>query len=240
MQTTATRIILVGATGRMGALIDALATPRPDVDIVARLDAHASYEGGRGAADVVVDFSAPAGTMRAVEAARRTGAALLCGTTGLGRAQTDALTELSQHQAVLTSSNTSIGVAILRRLVAQAAEWLPSDYSVEILDVHHAMKRDQPSGTALALVEACVGAGRSTGAESVRSIREGDTVGDHEVAFAGPLETLSIRHSAGSRKLFADGAIRAAIWLRGRSSGLWSMDDVFDSGGGSTAVTPSN
>lgn len=229
MNTVVTRIVLVGARGRMGRLIDALAAPRADVDIVARVGSDASVDVNAIEADVVVDFSSPEGSRHAVDIARRADAALLVGTTGHAAADVRAFTELSQHQAVLIAPNTSPAVTILRRLVAAAAAALPSDFAVEIDDVHHAGKRDRPSGTASALADACRDAGRSVPVEAVTSVRAGDTIGDHEIRFIGPLETLSFGHSAGSRKLFADGAIRAAIWLRDRPRGLWSMDDVVDS-----------
>ena len=194
--------------------------------------------------DVVVDFSAPEASARHAKLAAATGKALVVGTTGLDARQMEILKTAAKKAPILCAPNMSVGVNILLRLVREAAAQLGEDYDIEILEMHHRHKADAPSGTALALGRAAAeGRGvdlakksarardgvtgpRKAGAIGFAVLRGGDEVGFHRVLFAGPGEVLELSHRATSRRVFARGALRAALWLAKRKPGLYAMADV--------------
>lgn len=228
-----TRIALIGATGRMGMRIDALAHTDPEVCIALRMGrtaaaaTAATTPSAGGVIDVVVDFSSEAGTRVAIETARLHGAALLVGTTGLSAEISQELTALATRQAVLVAPNTSLGVAVTRKLAQLAAELLgPAGWRVDIVESHHDRKKDAPSGTALAVARSLEAGGMPVPSDRIHAIRAGDTIGEHEIRLAGPSERIHIMHQAVSRDLFAAGALRAAKWLHGRPAGSYTMDAV--------------
>ena len=212
----------------MGQRIDALAIDDDAVHVAARINAKNSSESARiSTIDVIIDFSSEEGTRNAISIARATGAALLVGTTGLSREVDGALRELAKISAVLIAPNTSLGVAVTKRLARLAAELLgPSGWSVDIIESHHDRKKDAPSGTALALARALVDGGMSLENRQIHAIRAGDTIGEHEIRFAGPSERIHIMHQAVTRDLFAAGALRGAKWLAGKPAGLYTMEDI--------------
>ncbi len=212
----------------MGQRIDALAIDDDAVHVAARITAKNSSESARiSTIDVIIDFSSEEGTRNAISIARATGAALLVGTTGLSREVDGALRELAKISAVLIAPNTSLGVAVTKRLARLAAELLgPSGWSVDIIESHHDRKKDAPSGTALALARALVDGGMSLENRQIHAIRAGDTIGEHEIRFAGPSERIHIMHQAVTRDLFAAGALRGAKWLAGKPAGLYTMEDI--------------
>jgi 4-hydroxy-tetrahydrodipicolinate reductase len=199
-------------------------------------------------ADVLIDFTRPEGTLAHVAACARAGVAAVVGTTGLAAADRQALAEFANAIPIVFAPNMSVGVAVLLRLVQQAAKLLGEGYDVEIVEMHHRHKVDAPSGTALLLGEAAARAlgrdlktdgvfGRSgvtgerkPGAIGFASLRGGDVVGDHSVIFAGAGERLELTHKAGSRLNFAQGALRAARFVAAKraagTKGLFDMQDV--------------
>lgn len=194
--------------------------------------------------DVLVDFSHGESFSAALELARYRRAAFVSGTTGLNPLQQAELAHAAQSIPVLWAANFSLGVALLTRLVREASRALGAGVDVEIVEAHHRHKQDAPSGTALHLGRA-VAEGRDVVLETVAvhdrssaprarregeigfaSLRAGDIVGEHTVMFAMAGERLSLSHSAGSRDLFARGALRAASWLIGKAPGQYRMEDV--------------
>lgn len=238
MQEANVRIILVGANGRMGRLIDACAAEDRAVRVIERLGrtnlqqfmgkiaSAAASEDRPG--DVVIDFSSDDGTRAALGLATTLGLPLVTGTTGLSGTTAAAIGEAAKKIAVLPCSNTSLGVAVLRRLVAEAARLLGPGYDLDIVESHHRRKVDAPSGTALSLASALAEAGRPVPADRIHSLRGGDVVGQHEVVFAGPGETIRLEHRAERRELFALGALRAAKWLAGRPAGHYRIEDTLN------------
>jgi 4-hydroxy-tetrahydrodipicolinate reductase len=194
---------------------------------------------------VLVDFSAPSALQSSLDRAIAAGVPILVGTTGLDDFAGRRIAAAAEQVAVLQAANTSLGIALLADLVERAAQVLGPDWDIEVLDVHHAMKADAPSGTALALGEAAArgrsaelkaergrdgtGLKREAGAIGYASIRGGTVPGDHDVLFLGPEERLILSHRAESRAIFARGALAAARFLAGRPAGLYSMRDVIDS-----------
>lgn len=228
---TPVRIAIVGAGGRMGSRIDAIASNDPSVLICARFHReNLDQQALAASAEVIVDFSCEPGTRAALGMARMGRAALLVGTTGLSDATRGELVALSAERAVLVAPNVSFGVAVVRRLAHLAATLLgPAGWTVDLIETHHDRKKDAPSGTALALAESLSRGGLADAGGRIHSIRAGDVVGEHEIRLAGPGERIQLAHQADSRDLFAQGAIRAAKWLAGRPPGAYSMDDVLGS-----------
>lgn len=229
---TPTRIAVVGASGRTGRRVVACASNDAAFEVVAGLTRADADMLERAAApapdvDVVVDFSTPDGTRTAIALARRLHAAIVIGTTGLPDEIHQAAGDLAESQAVLVAGNTSLGMAILRRLATDAARALGPGFDIDLVESHRAGKRDAPSGSALQLADAINDVtGGALPSERVHSMRSGDIVGDHEVRFSGPGEMIFLSHRASNRDLFARGALTAAAWLRGRSAGRYTMDDV--------------
>lgn len=194
--------------------------------------------------EVMIDFTQPEATLAALDLCRCNKKAMVIGTTGFTPGQREAIEMAAREIPICTAANFSIGVNVVLGLLGQAARTLGDGYDVEIVEAHHRHKVDAPSGTALAMGEEVAQAlGRSlkecaiygregrTGARDRQTIgfatvRGGDVVGDHTVLFLGEGERVEISHKATSRLNFAQGALRAALWLAGREPGLYSMQDV--------------
>lgn len=260
-----TPIVVCGAAGRMGQLIIRLIAETPNARLVAAVEAGGHGALGRDAGEtsgiaplgvrietgyapqpgsVTLDFTAPAAALAHLAAAAEAGAAIVVGTTGLSAADRARAAELGRRMPTIVAPNMSIGVNVLEGLVAAATRALGSAFDVEIVEVHHRLKRDAPSGTALRLGEVVAEAqgtsldgharfGRQgepgpRGNEEigVLAVRGGDVVGDHTVLFLGAGERLELTHRTQSRDCLARGAVRAALWLAGRAPGLYTMRDV--------------
>ena len=223
------RIGLIGGDGRMGRALAAEIDAAPDL---APDDAHAQ---------VLIDFSAPEALSASLDRARAAAVPLVIGTTGLDAPAGALIAEAATAIPILRSANMSLGVTLLAHLVREAAAKLGPEWDIEILEMHHAAKRDAPSGTALLLGGAAAdGRGvdhapaidragvRTPGAIGYASLRGGTVAGDHDVIFAGSSERLILSHRAESRAIFARGALVAARWIVARPPGLYSMSDVLD------------
>lgn len=254
------RVAVNGATGRMGrVLVDLLRRDRR-FELVAAITSADAPEMGAPVApgsrlcfthdwadapalDVVIDFSGPDGLAAALAHCRANGVALVVGTTGLGDALEASLAEATSGIAVLRSANFSLGVAVLARLLRQAAAGL-ADWDLEIIEAHHGRKEDAPSGTALLLGEAAA-AGRDVelarqavfaregrpgprkaGDIGFAVVRGGDIVGEHTAMLIGQGERVELAHRATDRGIFARGAIEAAYWLAGKAPGSYSLDSM--------------
>jgi len=195
-------------------------------------------------ADGIVDFSLPQATVAYAGYAAQARIAHVIGTTGCSPEDDAAIAAAARHATIVKSGNMSLGVNLLSVLVEQAAKSLPAEFDIEVLEMHHRHKVDAPSGTALLLGEAAA-AGRDIALadNSVRSrdghtgprregtigfatLRGGSVVGEHSVYLSGPSETLILTHKAEDRAIFANGALKATLWARGRKPGLYSMRDV--------------
>lgn len=254
-----TKFALTGAAGRMGTLVIQEASKVGDLELVAGFDAvsfgkplsgnvlvsdASQLREGLAATkpDVLIDFTIASAAVENVCTAAEMGIDLVVGTTGFSPEQLARMREaISGRVAAVITPNFSVGVNLFWKIVAEAASAL-KDYDIEIIEAHHNQKRDAPSGTALATVDAIRSAlgdievvyGREgirlRGKEiGVHAVRAGDIVGDHTVLFAGPGERLEIKHQAHSRTAFASGAVRAACWVVGKEPGVYSMVDVLGS-----------
>ena len=195
-------------------------------------------------AEAVLDFTAPAASVGHAGLAAQAEAVHVIGTTGLDAEQNAAIARAAQHATIVQAANMSLGVNVLLALVERAARTLDPDYDIEVVEMHHRYKVDAPSGTALALGRAAA-AGRGVEldrvAQKVRdgvtgarrrgdigfaTLRGGDVAGEHTVIFAGDGERVELSHKASSREVFARGAVKAALWARGKPPGLYGMKDV--------------
>ena len=212
----------------MGGRIAACAEADAACTVVQRIDRGDALAVHAGAVDALLDFSSSDGASRAAEVAEALGCALLVGTTGLTDGALAAIDRAARRVPAMVAPNTSLGVAVARRLAAEAARLLPG-FDVDIVETHHVRKLDAPSGTACSLAEAVArGRGEALDPARIHSVRAGDVVGDHEVAFSGPGERISVVHRATSRDLFALGAIRMARWLAAQPAGRHAPDAWFD------------
>ncbi|HKP93471.1 MAG TPA: 4-hydroxy-tetrahydrodipicolinate reductase [Chthoniobacterales bacterium] len=237
------RVLLLGAKGRMGEAI-AAAAEKAGASIAAGLDLGDEIGNHIRDCDVVIDFSH---SSAANALGRACGGALkpvVIGTTGHSEQERASIGELAKSVPVVLSPNFSVGVNALFWLTRKATEMLGEGFDLEIVEAHHRLKKDAPSGTAKKLAEIlCEARGldyrkdvkhgregmpgeRPANEIGVHSIRGGDTVGDHTVAFAGAGERLELTHRAASRETFAAGALRAAHWVIGKPPGIYSMEDV--------------
>ncbi len=195
-------------------------------------------------ADAVIDFTAPAISVKHAELAAQAQAVLVLGTTGLDKEQDAAIARAAQHATIVQAANMSLGVNVLMELVECTARMLDPDFDIEIVEIHHRYKVDAPSGTALALGKAAA-QGRAVDLDQVAqrvrdgvtgprrrgdigfaTLRGGDVAGEHTVALVGDGERIELTHRATTREVFARGAIKAALWARGKPPGLYSMRDV--------------
>ncbi|HSW46994.1 MAG TPA: 4-hydroxy-tetrahydrodipicolinate reductase [Phycisphaerae bacterium] len=259
------RLAVTGAAGRMGSRIIALAKCDQRFKVVSALERaghpHIGQDAGELAGtgrigleiqdrldtdyDVMIEFSLPAGTMHWIESCLGRERPILIGTTGHTPEQLAGIEQAARSIAVLKATNTSVGVNLMFKLVAEMAAALGEEYDIEIIETHHRFKKDAPSGTAVSLRDSIL---KATGRDAARDViygrrgetgqrpakqigvhalRVGDTIGEHEVQFGSLGETLTLRHSAHTRDTFVKGALRAAAWLSGKPAGRYQMNDVF-------------
>jgi 4-hydroxy-tetrahydrodipicolinate reductase len=239
-----TKIIIAGAKGRMGTALLRCAASIPDLSVVGQIDVGDDLGAVLGQSDVVIDFTSHESTLGLARLCAEHGKAIVIGTTGHGEAERKELTSLSSKIPMVWSSNYSTGVNALFWLTRKAAEILGPDFDLEVIEMHHRLKKDAPSGTAATLAQILADArklsldqdarhgrhglvGERTAREiGVHSIRGGDVVGDHTVIFANVGERVELTHKASSRDTFAFGALRAARWAVGKKPGLYDMQDV--------------
>ena len=258
---TPLRVACVGALGRMGEQVRALVAAADDLVLSGALegpghprlgetvapgvrvvdDANAALAG----ADVAIDFTIPRATCAVLPVAAERGVAYVCGTTGLSATDRAQLEIAAKRIPLVWTPNFAVAVYVLAHLVGTAARLL-ADTDAEIVELHHAAKRDAPSGTALKLAEAIAAArgvdlakamvstrsgdtgARPAGAIGVQALRGGDNPGEHTVFFLGRGERLELTHRAVTRDHFAAGAMRAARWIAGKPAGLYGMEQVLE------------
>jgi 4-hydroxy-tetrahydrodipicolinate reductase len=260
------RIAIVGASGRMGRMLIDAVLAAGDTELAGALDVASSPAVGQDAtaylgrpcgvtitadlqtalaeAQVLIDFTRPEGTMAHLAACRERGVKAVIGTTGFSPEQKAQIGAHAQHIGIVMAPNMSVGVNVMLKLVELAAKALGPDYDVDVFEMHHKLKVDAPSGTALKLGEVAAAARATslerdavftrhghTGERKPGSIgfavaRGGDVVGDHTVYFAGTGERIEITHRSSSRATYAQGAMRAAKFVASRREGLYGMEDV--------------
>ncbi|MBF0318566.1 MAG: 4-hydroxy-tetrahydrodipicolinate reductase [Nitrospirae bacterium] len=260
-------ISIAGAAGKMGQRIGVLALEHPSIKLVGAFEraGHISLGMDFGevagvartgvaltdniaqtldSADVVVDFTSPESTLGNLRVCSDHKKAIVIGTTGLSSEETARVVSYGKKIPVVLAPNMSVGVNLLLKVLADVARALGDDYDIEIVEAHHRLKKDAPSGTALKMAQVIAEAmsrkldevsvlcrsgiigERKKKEIGIQTIRAGDIVGEHTVLFGGLGERIEITHKASSRDTFARGALRAALWLQGKPAGIYDMQDV--------------
>ncbi len=248
-----TRIILCGACGKMGGNVLSLLASDNEAEAVCGVDlypkeigipVYKSFADVKEEADVIIDFSSADGVSERLEYAKTHNLGIVLASTGFSPADLALIDEYAKTTAIFKTANLSLGVNLMQALCKAAAQVLGENFDVEIIEKHHNLKKDAPSGTALMLADSVNEAfngektyvdGRSgiVGARDkkeigMHAVRGGTIVGEHEVMFAGEDEIITITHSASSKRVFAVGAIRAAKFLNGKGAGRYEMKDLLD------------
>ena len=261
------KAIVTGAAGRMGARIISIIGETPGIELSGALEREGHPAIGKDAgifsgsgsmgipissnleniidgADVVIDFTSVDASLENIRTCSKAGKGIVIGSTGFSTSQVQTIKDTAAKIPCVLSANMSVGVNVLLKALKDTARVLGDDYDVEIVEAHHRLKKDAPSGTAMMLGRALADAlgrnldevgvyerhgiiGERTKKEiGIQTIRGGDIVGDHTVYFAGTGERLEFTHRAHTRDNFAKGAVRAAVWLAGKGPGLYDMQDV--------------
>ncbi len=239
-----TNVIITGCKGRMGQTLIACAARFPELQVVGQVDVGDDLRSVMGKADAVIDFSFHDATATVAELCAAHQNALIIGTTGHTEAEKARILKLKTQIPIVWASNYSTGVNTLFWLTRKAAEILGPNFDLEVVEMHHRLKKDAPSGTATTLAEILAEVrqqqlkdvirhgregivGERTATEiGMHSLRGGDVVGDHTVIFAANGERVELTHKASSRETFANGALRAALWIVRQRPGLYDMQDV--------------
>jgi 4-hydroxy-tetrahydrodipicolinate reductase len=261
------KVIVAGAAGRMGTRLVALIKDSTALMLAGAIEGKGHHALGEDAGEaagsgkigmaitddlpgllergeVVIDFSVPEGTLGHLRAVAQHRRAMVIGTTGFNPAELEELKSLARQVPCVLSPNMSVGVNLLYKVIGEMAKTLGDEYDIEIIEAHHRLKKDAPSGTALKLAEVLsravnrdlnqVGVYARKGLVGerkrheigIQSVRAGDIVGDHTVLFGGMGERIEVTHRASSRDTFARGALRAAQWVVRQPPGLYDMMDV--------------
>jgi 4-hydroxy-tetrahydrodipicolinate reductase len=238
------RLLINGSRGRMGQSLVACAAEDPQLKVTAQVDAGDDFTAALATCDAVIDFSHHSILQSVLDGCAQSAKTLVIGTTGHSDAQVAAIRATAARIPVVYAPNFSVGVNTLFWLTRKAAEILGPGFDLEVVEMHHRLKKDAPSGTATTLLE-ILGevrevqlaealrhgrqgiTGERTASEiGIHAIRGGDVVGDHTVIFAANGERVELTHKASNRDTFANGALRAAAWVPGRAAGVYDMQDV--------------
>ena len=239
------RVAITGASGRMGKMLIEAVQAAEDCTLHVTLDKGDDVRAGLAGADVLIDFTRPEATLEHLAACAELGVKAVIGTTGFDDAQKAQLAKYAERTAIVFAPNMSVGVNVVLKLLDMAARALAEGYDIEIVEAHHRMKVDAPSGTALQMgqvvadalgrdLKTCAVYGRE-GVTGVRdpstigfaTVRGGDIIGDHTVLFAGIGERIEVSHKATNRTIYAQGSLRCARFLAGgKMTGLFGMNDV--------------
>lgn len=262
-----TNIIVTGATGRMGSRITALSKEYPELKIIGATERRGHEAIGKDigqivgigetgirltdslkdivdSCDVIIDFTHTGSSLEHLRLSSSRGKAMVIGTTGFSRDELKEIEALTKNIPAVLAPNMSVGVNLILKVLKDISHVLGDDYDIEIIEAHHRLKKDAPSGTAMKMAQVIADAvnrnidevgvyarrgliGERTKKEiGIQTVRAGDIVGEHTVLFGGLGERIEITHKASSRDTFARGALRAAIWVHNKSAGLYDMQDV--------------
>ncbi len=248
-----TKLILVGACGKMGRVVADIVSKRDDCSIAAGVDkfpkecAFPVYDSIFDVledADAVIDFSHPSALNDLLEYTKNTGTPLVLATTGYDDKQKNLIADASKHSPIFFTYNMSMGINLLANLAKKAAQVLGSSFDIEIIEKHHNQKIDAPSGTALMLADAVCEIKdtpmkyvydrhskrekRMQNEIGLHAVRGGTIVGEHDIIFAGRDEIITLSHSARSKEVFAVGAVNAAVYMSDKPAGLYDMKELID------------
>lgn len=249
-----TNLIITGANGKMGKVLQSIIDNRDDCKIVAGVDLNTEQNGSfpvyssiaevNEDADVIIDFSNPVLLDDLLEYSKNTGVALVIATTGYSDDEKQKIYDASKISPIFFTYNMSLGINLLANLAKKATEILGNDFDIEIIEKHHNQKIDAPSGTALMLADAICEVTpqpmkyefdrhskrekRTKNEIGLHAVRGGTIVGEHDIIFAGRDEIITLSHSARSKEIFAVGAVNAAVYMSGKQPGMYDMKELID------------
>ena len=244
------KICLIGGTGRMGTVLKKKFLLNKNFKLInsfSRNNIDENYlRDSVKKSDIIIDFSRPIASMAATKMAVLFKKKIIIGTTGFSNKQESFIKKASNKIAILKSGNMSLGINLIEYITRNLSKKIPNNFQISIYDDHHNKKKDYPSGTALMLANA-VANGKGKKLSSIKGkiflnkngktssnkinfyiTRKGKTIGKHSVNFDNKIEKIEIKHTSNSRELFAEGAMKAALWLKGKNKGLFSMQDMLN------------
>lgn len=247
-----TKIIITGANGKMGKVLQNIIAGREDCTVVAGVDINTSQYGSfpiydkiydvSENADVIIDFSNPALLDDLLEYSLKKNIPLVLATTGYDEEQKNKINEASKNIPIFFTYNMSLGINLIANLAKKATEILGSEFDIEIVEKHHNQKIDAPSGTALMIADAICEVTpnpmkyeydrhsrrekRNKNEIGIHAVRGGTIVGEHDIIFAGRDEIITLSHSARSKEIFAVGAVNAAVYMKGKDAGMYDMKEL--------------
>lgn len=223
-------LIVCGSTGRMGSQIIAMAQESGQWGKIIGVNRQVPLAQVIGDGEVVIDFTLPEAIQNHLELAVRHRRPIVIGTTGLNAAQENLLKESAKKVPIVFSPNMALGVNLLFALIQETCKVFGKNIEILIEEKHHIHKKDKPSGTAKAMAAIVAKTLEYPSGKNpeIKSTRKGEIIGEHSITFSTPFEKLTINHIALDRKIFAHGALKAALWLRDKRPGLYSMKDVLE------------
>jgi 4-hydroxy-tetrahydrodipicolinate reductase len=242
------KILLIGSNGRMGKILKRKILSNKKFNLINSIDKNNQKELKNviKKTDVVIDFSAPTASIKLLKLVKKFKKKIIIGTTGFSTKDESLIKKLSRSIAIFKSGNMSLGINLVEYISKILSKKIPNNFQISVYDNHHKKKKDYPSGTALMLANA-IANGKNKNLNSMKGkiflnnngksihnkinfyiTRKGKTIGKHSVNFDNKIEKIEIKHTSNSRELFAEGALKAALWIKGKNKGLFDMQDLLN------------
>ena len=242
------KILLIGSNGRMGKILKRKILSDKKFNLINSIDKNNQKElkNDIKKTDVIIDFSAPNASIKLLKLVKKFKKKIIIGTTGFSAKDESLIKKLSRTIAIFKSGNMSLGINLVEYISKILSKKIPNNFQISVYDNHHKKKKDYPSGTALMLANA-IAHGKDKNLSSMKGkiflnnngksihnkinfyiTRKGKTIGKHSVNFDNKIEKIEIKHTSNSRELFAEGALKAALWIKGKNKGLFDMQDLLN------------
>ena len=242
------KILLIGSNGRMGKILKRKILSNKKFNLINSIDKNNQKElkNDIKKTDVIIDFSAPSASIKLLKLVKKFKKKIIIGTTGFSTKDESLIKKISRSIAIFKSGNMSLGINLVEYISKILSKKIPNDFQISVYDDHHKKKKDYPSGTALMLANA-IANGKNKNLNSMKGkiflnnngksihnkinfyiTRKGKTIGKHSVNFDNKIEKIEIKHTSNSRELFAEGALKAALWIKGKNKGLFDMQDLLN------------
>ena len=242
------KILLIGSNGRMGKILKRKILSNKKFNLINSIDKNNQKElkNDIKKTDVIIDFSAPSASIKLLKLVKKFKKKIIIGTTGFSTKGESLIKKISRSIAIFKSGNMSLGINLVGYISKILSKKIPNDFQISVYDNHHKKKKDYPSGTALMLANA-IANGKNKNLNSMKGkiflnnngksihnkinfyiTRKGKTIGKHSVNFDNKIEKIEVKHTSNSRELFAEGALKAALWIKGKNKGLFDMQDLLN------------
>jgi 4-hydroxy-tetrahydrodipicolinate reductase len=242
------KILLIGSNGRMGKILKRKILSNKKFNLINSIDKNNQKElkNDIKKTDVIIDFSAPSASIKLLKLVKKFKKKIIIGTTGFSTKDESLIKKISRSIAIFKSGNMSLGINLVEYISKILSKKIPNNFQISVYDNHHKKKKDYPSGTALMLANA-IAKGKNKNLNSMKGkiflndngksihnkinfyiTRKGKTIGKHSVNFDNKIEKIEVKHTSNSRELFADGALKAALWIKGKNKGLFDMQDLLN------------